>query len=78
MLPALPGRAYFDHEMKGVRRMSDHNTSNLLTLNDVADALAVSNLTARRIIRRGRLRHSRREVSTASVLRISPHTSVRR
>ena len=33
--------------------MSDHNTSNLLTLNDVADALAVSNLTARRIIRRG-------------------------
>ena len=35
--------------------MSDHNTSNLLTLNDVADALAVSNLTARRIIRRGEI-----------------------
>jgi len=35
--------------------MSDHNTSNLLTLNDVADALAVSNLTARRIVRRGEI-----------------------
>ena len=35
--------------------MSDHKTENLLTLNDVADALAVSNLTARRIVRRGEI-----------------------
>ncbi len=53
--PPYQGGPHFDHEMKEVRRMSDHNTSNLLTLNDVADALAVSNLTARRIIRRGEI-----------------------